>query len=249
MARIDEIAPDLFRISVFVPDINLQFNHFVVRDDEPLLFHTGMRGMFPLVREAVARILDPATIRWISWSHFEVDECGALNNWLAEAPHAQAVCTPVGALVNLADFANRPPRALTPEEKIDTGQHRYRLIATPHLPHGWDAGMLFEEKNRILFCSDLFHQVGDCEPITSGDVLGRWGAAMAAYQEHPVLMDYMPFTHKTKRQLESLASLEPRLIAAMHGSSFDGDGASALIGAVEVMRTHLGAGEGEIAHA
>ena len=161
MARIDEIAPDLFRISVFVPEIDLQFNHFVVRDDEPLLFHTGMRGMFPAVRDAVARIIDPATLRWISWSHFEVDECGALNDWLALAPQAQAICTEVGALVNINDFAQRPPRGLRADETIDTGRHRYRLIPTPHLPHGWDAGVLYEEKNGILLCSDLFHQIGE----------------------------------------------------------------------------------------
>jgi flavorubredoxin len=245
MAKIDEIAPDLFRISVFVPEINLQFNHFVVRDDQPLLFHTGTRRMFPAVREAVARIVNPADIRWISWSHFEVDECGALNQWLAEAPNAQPLCTEVGAMVNLHDFSDRPARGLRPDETIDTGRHRYRLIPTPHLPHGWDAGVLFEEKDRILLCSDLFHQVGDREPITSDDVLGRWGDAMAEYQKHPVLMEYMPVTANTRRQLDRLALLNPRLIAAMHGSSFQGDGAAALRGAADVMHKHLGSAEPE----
>ena len=240
MARIDEIAPDLFRISVWVPEFDLQFNHFLVRDDEPLLFHTGMRRMFPEIREAVARIIDPVTLRWISWSHFEVDECGALNDWLAEAPHAQAVCTEVGAAVNIADFAIRPPRALRAADTIETGRHRYRLIATPQLPHGWDAGMLFEEHDGILLCSDLFHQLGQCEPITSCDIVGRFGHAIATYQQHPVLMDYMPFTVQTRRQLQKLASLEPRLIAAMHGSSFEGDGASALLNAADVMERYLG---------
>ena len=243
MAKIDEIAPDLFRISEFVPEIDLQFNHFIVRDDEPLLFHTGMRRMFPVVREAVAKIIDPATLRWISWSHFEVDECGALNDWLAVAPQAQAVCTEVGAMVNLNDFAQRPPRALRPDETIDTGRHRYRLIPTPQLPHGWDAGMLYEEKDGILLCSDLFHQLGDREPITSGDVVGRFGQAIATYQQHPVLMDYMPFTPQTRRLIGKLAALRPRLIAAMHGSSFEGDGASALLAAADVMQQHLGAPE------
>jgi flavorubredoxin len=240
MARIDEIAPDLFRISEFVPEINLQFNHFLVRDDEPLLFHTGMRRMFPAVRDAVARLIDPATLRWIGWSHFEVDECGALNDWLAAAPQAQAVSSEVAALVNLMDFANRPPRILRPDDTIDTGRHRYRLIATPHLPHGWDASMLFEEQNGILLCSDLFHPTGDCEPITSGDIAGRFGRAIAEYQQHPVLMDYMPFTPNTRRQLDKLAALKPRLIAAMHGSSFEGDGASMLRDAADVMQQHLG---------
>ena len=249
MARIDEIAPDLFRISVFVPEIDLQFNHFVVRDEEPLLFHTGMRRMFPAVREAVAQIIDPATLRWISWSHFEVDECGALNEWLAEAPEAQPVCTEVGALVNLNDFSNRPPRGLRPDETIDTGRHRYRLIPTPHLPHGWDAGVMYEEANGILLCSDLFHQLGDREPITSDDVVDRFGQAIATYQQHPVLMDYMPFTKETRRQLETLAALKPRVIAAMHGSSFVGDGGAALLAAADVMQQHLGGANLVSAHA
>jgi ODP family beta lactamase len=125
MARIDEIAPDLFRISIYLPQIDLQFNHFLIRDEEPLLFHTGMRRMFPEVRDAVSRVLDPASIRWISWSHFEVDECGALNDWLAIAPRAQAACSQVGVLVNLQDFAARPPRGLSRDEVIDTGRHRF----------------------------------------------------------------------------------------------------------------------------
>ena len=156
MARVDEIAPDLFRISLYVPQLDLQFNHFVVKDDEPLLFHTGMRKMFPEVREAVAKVIDPATLRWISWSHFEVDECGALNEWLAVAPNAQAICSQVGAMVNIADFGDRPAVGLSKNDVIETGSHRYRFVPTPHLPHGWDAGVLFEEKTRVLLCSDSF---------------------------------------------------------------------------------------------
>ena len=244
MARIDEIAPDLFRISAYLPHIDLQFNHFLVRDDEPLLFHTGMRRMFPEVRDAVAKLIDPASLRWISWSHFEVDECGALNDWLAIAPRAQAACSQVGALVNIEDFASRPPRGLTRGDVIETGRHRYRYIPTPHLPHGWDAGVLFEETSRLLLCSDLFHQVGDVEPTTSGDVVGRWGQAVAAYQAHPVLMDYMPFTPSTRARLEDLASLQPRILAAMHGSSFIGDGAAALRGGADMMEKLLGCYDG-----
>lgn len=240
MARIDEIAPDLFRISVYVPPIDLQFNHFLIRDAEPLLFHTGMRRMFPDVREAVARLIDPAALRWISWSHFEVDECGALNEWLGVAPRAQAVCGQLGAMINVEDFAIRPPRALGRDEAIETGRHRYRFVPTPHLPHGWDAGVLFEERDRILLCSDLFHQTGDVEPITSGDVLGRWDRAIAAYQEHPVLMDYVPVTAATKRRLDDLAALEPTLLAAMHGSSFSGDGAAALRASAAMLEKRLG---------
>ncbi len=241
MARIDEIAPDLFRVSVHVPQLDLQFNHFVIRDDEPLLFHTGMRGMFPEVHEAVARIIDPATLRWISWSHFEVDECGALNQWLAAAPNAQAICSEVGALVNIGDFADRPPRGLAKGDVIETGRHRYRFVPTPHLPHGWDAGVLFEESSGVLLCSDLFHQLGDVEPVTSTDVIGRWDAAIAAYQQHPVLMDYVPLTPATRRRLNELADLQPKVLAAMHGSAFLGDGGSALRLAAGMLERRLGA--------
>lgn len=247
MPRIDEIAPDLYRVSVYAPEFDLQFNHFLIRDDEPLLFHTGMRGMFPEVRDAVAKLIDPATLRWISWSHFEVDECGALNEWLAIAPRAQALCSQVGAAVT--DFADRPPRGLTKDEVIETGRHAYRFVPTPHLPHGWDAGVLFEEKSRVLLCSDLFHQLGDVEPMTSGDVLGRWDAAITAYKAHPVLMDYLPLTPATRRRLNELADLRPQVLAAMHGSAFVGDGAAALRSAADMLQRQLGATPGDAEHA
>ena len=241
MARIDEIAPDLYRVSIYVPEIDLQFNHFVIKDDERLLFHTGMRRMFPEVRDAVAQVIDPAALRWISWSHFEVDECGALNEWLAAAPNAQAICGHLGAMINIQDYADRPPVALGKADVIETGQHRYRFVPTPHLPHGWDAGVLFEETSGVLLCSDLFHQVGDVEPVTSADVLGRWDAAIAAYQAHPVLMDYVPLTPATERRLNELADLRPRVLAAMHGSTFIGDGAAALRASADMLRRRLGA--------
>jgi flavorubredoxin len=239
-ARIDEIAPDLYRICLYVQAFDLQFNHFLVRDDEPLLFHTGMRGMFPAVREAVATLIDPASLRWISWSHFEVDECGALNEWLAEAPNAIPVCGALGAMINIADFSNRPPRGLKPDEILGTGRHRFRFVPTPHLPHGWDAGVLFEETDRVLLCSDLMHQLGDVEPVTAGDVVGRYGRAFESYQQSPVLMDYVPYTQNTKRQLANLAALQPRMLAAMHGSTFVGDGAAALVASGEVIRQVTG---------
>jgi flavorubredoxin len=239
-ARIDEIAPDLFRICLYVPDFDLQFNHFLVRDDEPLLFHTGMRGMFPAMHEAVARLIDPASLRWISWSHFEVDECGALNEWLSVAPKAVPVCGEVGAMINIGDFSNRPPRALKPAEVLGTGRHRFRFVPTPHLPHGWDAGVLFEETDRVLLCSDLMHQLGDVEPVTTSDIVGRYRQAFETYQHSSVLMDYVPYTENTKRQLANLAALQPRILAAMHGSTFVGDGASALIASGEVIRQVTG---------
>jgi len=239
-ARIDEIAPDLYRISVYVPDFNLQFNHFLVRDDEPLLFHTGMRGMFPVVREAVAKVIAPASLRWISWSHFEVDECGALNEWLSVAPNASPVCGELGAMINIADFSNRPPRALKTDEILATGRHRFRFVPTPHLPHGWDAGVLFEETDRVLLCSDLMHQLGDVEPVTTSDVVGRYRQAFETYQHSPVLMDYVPYTDNTRRQLANLAALQPRILAAMHGSTFVGDGGAALVASGEVIRQVTG---------
>jgi flavorubredoxin len=235
-ARIDEVAPDLFRISLFVPDFDLQFNHFLVRDDEPLLFHTGMRGMFPAVRDAVATLIDPADLRWISWSHFEVDECGALNEWLTAAPKATPVCGELGAMVNVADFSNRPPRGLKRDEVLATGRHRFRFVPTPHLPHGWDAGVLFEESDRVLLCSDLLHQLGDVEPLTSNDIIDRYRQALETYQRSPVLMDYVPYTDNTRRQLATLAALQPRTLAVMHGSTFVGDGAAALMASAEVIQ-------------
>ena len=234
--RIDEVATDLFRISLYVPEFDLQFNHFLVRDEESLLFHTGFRNMFPAVRDAVARVIDPASLRWIGWSHFEVDECGALNEWLAIAPDAVPVCGELGAMINIADFSNRPPRALAPDDRLETGRHRFRFVPTPHLPHGWDAGVLFEESERVLLCSDLLHQIGDVEPVTTGDVLGRYRQALETYQKSPVLMDYQPYTPNTKRQLEKLAALRPRTLAAMHGSTFVGDGAALLTASAEVIR-------------
>lgn len=239
MTRIDEIAPDLFRLSIYVQRFDLQFNHFLIRDDEPLLFHTGMRSMFPQMHEAVSRIIDPSTLRWISWSHFEVDECGALNDWLAVAPHATPTIGEVGAMINIADFSNRPPRALTSDEVLDTGRHRFRFVPTPHLPHGWDCGVLFEETDRVLLCSDLMHQLGDVEPVTSGDVTGRYRRAVETYQQMPVLMDYVPYTDNTAKQLARLAALNPRMLAAMHGSAFVGDGAAALVASGQMLREVL----------
>ncbi len=239
MTTITEIAPDLYRISIFVPEANLQFNHFLVNDDEPLLYHTGMRRMFSLVRDAVAQIIDPSDIRWIGFSHFEVDECGALNEWLAVAPQAETICSVVGALVNLTDFAVRPPRGLAKDEVVCTGRYRFRFCPTPHLPHGWDASVLFEETQRTLLCSDLLHQNGDVEPVTSADVVGRARQALLDYQAGP-LMDYLPYTPKTERLLAELAALEPKTLAAMHGSTFVGDGARALRELGPVMRDVLG---------
>lgn len=221
MTRIDEIAPDLFRLSIYVPDFDMQFNHFLVRDEEPLLFHAGFKGMFPALREAVATLMDPAKLRHIAWSHFESDEVGALNHWLELAPEAQPVCTFVGKLVTVDDFAIRPARGMTAGDVLTTGKYRYRFHRSPHLPHGWDAGVLFEETRKTLFCSDLFHHFGNVAPVTSSDLIDPTRKAMQQMQQGP-LADYMPYTSQTEGVLRGLAALEPETLAVMHGSSYIG---------------------------
>jgi flavorubredoxin len=235
MYKIDEIAPDVYRISVFVPEFELQFNHFLIKDEEPLLYHAGLRGMFPLLHEAVKTLLDPKLIRWIGFSHFEVDECGALNEWLQIAPHAQAVCSEVGALVNMTDYAFRPALPMKNGQILQTGRKNYRFIRTPHLPHGWDAGVMFEENDKTLLCSDLFHQNGDLVALTDSDILENHKSSILSYERGP-LMDYTPYNHKTKGMLEELASLQPKTLAIMHGSSYFGDCSQALKDLDEVMR-------------
>lgn len=225
--NITEIAPDVYRLSLFVPEADLQFNQFLIKDDEPLLFHTGMRGIFPLVREAVAKIIDPADLRHIGFSHFEADECGALNEWLEIAPNAEAFCSFVGAMVSVNDFASRPARGLTDGESFGTGKYKFRFVQTPHLPHCWEAGLLFEETNRTLFSSDLFHQNGDVEPLTERSVIERVRQTITDYNAGP-LANYQPYTRQTESNLQKLIALDPQTIAAMHGSTFAGDGAQAL---------------------
>lgn len=221
MAAISEIAPDVFRLSIHVPAFDMQFNHFLVRDEEPLLFHAGLKGMFPELREAVASLIDPATLRHIAWSHFESDEVGGLNEWLRIAPGAQPVCTLVGKLVSVDDFAIRPAFGMTDDDVLETGNHRFRFHRSPHIPHGWDAGVLFEETRKTLFCSDLFHHFGDVEALTTSDLIGPTQAAMQQMQQGP-LAGYMPYTRQTEGVLRSLADLEPETLAVMHGSSFRG---------------------------
>jgi flavorubredoxin len=221
MTAINEIAPDLYRLCIYVPDFDMQFNHVLVRDEEPLLFHAGLKGMFPALREAVATLIDPTKLRHIAWSHFESDECGALNHWLELAPQAQPVCTLVGKLVNVDDFAIRPARGMTANDVLTTGKYRYRFHRSPHLPHGWDAGVLFEETRKTLFCSDLFHHFGKCEPVTTSDLIEPARKAMQRMQQGP-LADYMPYTSQTEGVLRGLAELKPETLAVMHGSSYIG---------------------------
>lgn len=233
---VTEVAPDIFRICTYVAEFELQFNQFLVRDDEPLLYHTGMRGLFPAVRDAVGSVIDPAELRWIGYSHFEADECGSLNAWLAVAPRAQAFCGMVAGLVNLNDFADRPPRIVEADEVIETGRKRYRFRPTPHLPHAWDAGMLYEETEAALFCSDLFHQLGDVEAVSeTADVVGRFEHTLKTYNDSP-FANYMTYTELSERHLEGLAGFAPRVLLPMHGSAYRGDGANAIRGLAEVLR-------------
>jgi flavorubredoxin len=239
MTKIDEIAPDLYRISIYVPDFHLQFNHFLIKDDESLLFHTGYKAMFPQVHEAVATIINPSQIRWISFSHFESDECGSLNQWLEVAPSAQAVCSIVGALVSVNDFATRPAKGMSDDEILTTGKYCFRFCSTAHLPHGWDAGLMFEEKNRTLLCSDLFTHFGDVEPLTESDVVEPSRKALLDMQKTP-LANYVPYTPRTNRIIQKLAILKPKTLAIMHGSSFIGDCGQALLDLDVVMKEVLG---------
>ncbi len=240
-ARVTEIVPDLYAISIYVPEFNLRFNHFLIKDEEPLLFHTGMRQMFPLVRDAVARVIDPSTLRWISFSHFEADECGALNEWLAMAPQAEPVCGLVGALVSVNDFSIRQARVLAHDEVLKTGKYRLRLRQTPHVPHNWEASLLFEEVTRTLLCSDLFTHEGDVEAATESDIIDRAKASLIEGQKGPFANAY-PYTPVTDPILHGLADLRPKQLALMHGSAFVGDGEKALRDLAVIMREVLGPG-------
>lgn len=223
--RIDEIADGIYRISTYVSEIappaGFTFNQFLVLGDEALLFHTGFRRMFPLARAALARILPPERLRWITFGHYESDECGALNEWLAIAPQAQAVHGQTGVLVSLNDFADRSPRILADGETLDIGGRRLRWIDTPHIPHGWDAGVLFDERTATLLCGDLFTHIGDGPAVTEGDVVGPAIAAEDMFRASSL----NPGMGATIRRLAGAA---PRTLAIMHGSSFAGDCAAAL---------------------
>jgi flavorubredoxin len=217
--RTDEIAAG---ISTFVPEIGpdgFTFNQFLVRADEPLLFHTGPRRMFPVVSSAVARLIPLADLRWVTFGHVEADECGSINEWLAAAPRAQVAHGEVGVMVSLNDLCDRPPRVLKDGEVLDIGGKRLRHIDTPHVPHGWEARVLFEETTETLHAGDLFTHTGNGPALTEGDVVGPAKVAEELFRA----TCYTPATGSTIRRL---AELRPRTI--MHGSSFQGEGARAL---------------------
>jgi len=223
--HVAEIADGIYRLSTFVPDVGptgLTFNQFIVVGDEPLLFHTGLRRMFPLVRAAAATVIDPARLRWITFGHYEADECGSMNDWLAVAPHATVAHGQTGCDVSLADMADRPPRALADGEIIDLGGgKRVRYLDTPHTPHGWDAGLIYEESTATLFCGDLFTQGGEAAALVESDIV----APAIATED---VFGYSALNPNMGATLRRLSDLNPKTLALMHGPSFAGDGAGAL---------------------
>jgi flavorubredoxin len=226
--NVHEIAEGIYRINtpVQIPGAGgFSFNQYLIVDEEPLLFHSGLRKMFPLVREAVASILPTEKLRYIAFSHVEADECGSLNEWLAAAPQSTPVCGAVAAMVSISDMADRPPRALADGETLSLGTHTMRWFDTPHLPHAWECGFMMEEQTSTLMCGDLFTQGGsDCPPITESDILGP-------SESFRHKMDYFSHTRNASTMLERLASAHPTTLACMHGSAWRGDGAS-LLGAL-----------------
>lgn len=224
--RIDEIADGIFRLSTFVPQIaepaGMTFNSFLIRGDEPLLFHTGLRKMFSLNRDAVAKLMPVEQLRWIAFGHYEADECGAMNEWLAAAPQAQVAHGQTGCMVSLDDMADRTPRVLNNGEVVDLGGgKRLRYIDTPHTPHGWDAGVMYEESTGTLMCGDLFTQLGENPALTGGDIVGPAIAAENLFQ-------YSALNPGMGATIRNLSGLAPRTLALMHGPSFAGDGRAAL---------------------
>lgn len=223
--NVHEVAEGIYRINtpvVIEGAGGFSFNQYLIVDDEPLLFHTGPRRMFPLVREAVASVLPVEHLRHIGFSHVEADECGSLNEWLGAAPRAMPLCGSVAALVSIGDLADRPPRALADGEALALGRHTVRWIDAPHLPHAWECGFLAEERTSTLFCGDLFTQGGaDLPPLTESDIL----APSEAFRHQ---MDYFSHTKNAGSLLEKLAATRPTTLACMHGSAWRGDGAALL---------------------
>ncbi|MCL4799082.1 MAG: MBL fold metallo-hydrolase [Burkholderiales bacterium] len=222
--NIHEIARGIYRINtpVDTPGGPFNFNQYLIVDDAPLLFHTGPRGMFPLVREAVARVMPVERLRYVAYSHFEPDESGALNQWLAAAPHAEALSSSIGAMVGASDVADRPVRGLADGEIVALGQHSVRWFDTPHLPHGWDSGLMMESSTRTFLCGDLFTQGGPgAIPLTEADILEPSEAFRG-------VMDYYSHSPDTGAMLERLAAERPTTLACMHGSAWRGDGAALL---------------------
>jgi flavorubredoxin len=224
--RVDEISDNIFRISTPVASIagdGITYNQYLLVDDEPLLFHTGKRAMYSQVQAAVASVLPLDRLRWISFSHFEADECGAINHFLAAAPHAVPLCGRLLAMLSVNDVADRESRVLGDGEILQTGKFQLQWLDTPHLPHGWEAGLIMEQTTDTLLCSDLFADGGtDHPPLFEGDILGPSDAFRRK------LGDFYTHTEGTRTLLERLAGLKPATLARMHGSAWRGDGANLL---------------------
>ncbi len=225
-SSIDEISDGIYRISISVPPpfipTGFSFNQYLIVDEKPLLYHTGPRKMFPLVREAIEKVIPVSTLSYIAFSHVEADECGSLNEFLGVAPEATAVCSQVAAMVSVNDMADRPPKALADGEVLDLGRHKIRWFDTPHLPHGWESGAAFEESTKTLLCGDLFTQPGHQNPaLTESDILGPSEAFRSA-------MDYYAHGPSVQPLLARLAETQPKILACMHGSAWKGDGAALL---------------------
>lgn len=220
---LDEVAERIFRISTPLSTVpgGFSFNQYLVADDAPLLFHTGPRAMFRFVCEAIERVMPVPRLRYLALSHFESDECGALNQFLEKAPDAVPVCSRVGALIN-ADAWDRKPQPIAEGEALDLGRHRLQWFDTPHLPHGWDCGYLFDVRTQTLLCGDLFTQGGPGRPALTGKDILEPSEALRAQ------MDYYAHTGQTRAQLEKLAKTQPRTLACMHGSAWEGNGADLL---------------------
>ena len=223
--NVHEVADGIYRINtpvVFEALGGFSFNQYLIVDDDPLLFHTGPRKMFPLVHEAVASVLPVDRLRYIAFSHVEADECGSLNDWLGAAPRSVSLCGTVAAMVSISDLADRAPCALADGELLPLGKHAVRWFDTPHLPHAWECGFLAEERTSTLLCGDLFTQEGaDLLPITESDILGP----SEAFRHK---LDYFSHTKNAHVMLERLASTNPTTLACMHGSAWHGDGAKLL---------------------
>jgi flavorubredoxin len=219
---VHEINDDIYRLSTFIPEAGMNFNQFIVAGDEALLFHTGHRQLFPLVSAAASTVIDVTKLRYIAYGHFESDECGAMNQWLAAAPQAQPVQGMTGVLVSLADFADREPRPLADGEVLDLGGRRVRWIDTPHVPHGWDAGLVYEETTGTLLCGDLFTRMGETPALVDDDIVGP------AIEAENVFHDAC-ITPQSAPTLRRLADLAPTTLGLMHGASYNGrDAAGAL---------------------
>ncbi|MEV5276856.1 MBL fold metallo-hydrolase [Streptomyces sp. NPDC051994] len=218
---VTEIAPDIYRLSTYISEADFLFNQFLINAEEPLLFHCGLRGLFPLVSDAVARVTPVEGLRWITFGHVEADECGSMNSWLAAAPRAEVAHGAMGCIVSVNDMADRPPRPLSDGEVLDLGGKRVRRLETPHVPHGWDAGVMYEETTRTLLCGDLFTAIGNAPALTESEIVGPALAAEDVFKASCL-------TAETAPTMRRLAGLGPTALGLMHGPSYTGDCSQAL---------------------